>query len=351
MNCSPTNKWMRHIGMSSSVDAYLSRFVNALSRFAMRWTRSACWVNVSSTWRFNTAMTTFRSVTAGSVITSCARATPAPSTTAAIAAIRTIRGSDIVNNPLRLAPRAQVIGGAADQIRASGASVAHPEQSHVHRGGFGVAHPLAAREELLEGMREQLVGRHVLPAREQFTGGDFVQDGRHLVVPRLRIQHVLLEGLDRLLQLAVIAAHQRNLMAADLRDGVRDFDGGVRVLNGLSRGRGQLVEQSPGSFQTTRGLLVQRAAGIPGIEPLQPWGGIRPATRIVSGDADRRNPILVERAETLRHPLDRLVLLEERVVFRKRTVGDQDGLREIAGINDHKLRPSRHREQQHCERE
>jgi hypothetical protein len=71
----------------------------------------------------------------------------------------------------------------------------------------------------------------------------------------------------------------------------------------------------------------------------------------VSGDADRRNPILVERAEALRHPKDRLVLLEERVVFRKRAVGDQDGLREIAGIDDHKLRASRHREQQHCERE
>ena len=40
------------LGMSSSVDAYLSRFVDALSRFAMRWTRSACSVSVSSTWRF-----------------------------------------------------------------------------------------------------------------------------------------------------------------------------------------------------------------------------------------------------------------------------------------------------------
>src|ERR1700674_4902439 len=194
---------MRHIGMSSSVDAYLSRFVNALSRFAMRWTRSACWVKVSSTWRFNTAMTTFRSVTAGSVITSCARATPAPSTMAAIAAIRTVRGRDIVNSRLWLAPRAQVIGGAPDQIRPSGASITHPEQSHVHRGGFGVAHPLAAREELLERMREQLVGRHVLPAREQFTGGDFVQDGGHFVVPREGVSDVLLEPLDRLLQLAV----------------------------------------------------------------------------------------------------------------------------------------------------
>ena len=175
---------------------------------------------------------------------------------------------------------------------------------------------------------------------EQFAGRDFVQDGGHLVVARQRVQDVLLERLDRLLQLAVIAAHQRDLMAADLRDGVRDFDGRVRVLDGFSRGRGQLVEQCAGSFQTTRGLFVQRAAGVAGIEALQPGRAIRPASRIVAGDADRWNPILVQRAEALRHPKDRLVLLEERVVFRKRAVGDQDGLREVAGIDDHKLRPS-----------
>jgi len=39
-------------------------------------------------------------------------------------------------------------------------------------------------------------------------------------------------------------------MAADLRDGVSDFDDGVRVLNGLSRGRGQLIEQPAGAFGT-----------------------------------------------------------------------------------------------------
>ena len=94
------------------------------------------------------------------------------------------------------------------------AAVAQAAEAHVHRGGLGVAQALAAREQLLERVREQLIRRHVLAAREQLTGGDLVEDGGHLVVPgvagaarRLRAPHGLLER-------AAVSAHERDLMAA-----------------------------------------------------------------------------------------------------------------------------------------
>ena len=59
--------------------------------------------------------------------------------------------------------------------------------------------PLAAREQLLEGVREQLVRCHVLTPPEQFAGGDLVENGRHLVVAQQAVEHVAFKFLHGLL--------------------------------------------------------------------------------------------------------------------------------------------------------
>ena len=82
------------------------------------------------------------------------------------------------------------------------------------RGGLGVSLALASGQQLLQGVREQLVRGHVLTAPEQLAGRDLVEDGGHLVVSRQAVEDVVLEGLHRCLESPVIAARQRNLVAA-----------------------------------------------------------------------------------------------------------------------------------------
>ena len=106
-------------------------------------------------------------------------------------------------------------------------------------GGLGIAEPLAARQQLLQRMREQLVREHVLPTAEQLAGRDLVEHGGHLVIAREAIEHVALERLHGVLQATVIPASQCDLMAAHHRHRVGDFDRGVLTLQRLSGRRGQ----------------------------------------------------------------------------------------------------------------
>jgi hypothetical protein len=51
-------------------------------------------------------------------------------------------------------------------------------------------------------------------------------------------------------------------------------------------------------------------------------------------------PIVIKIAKPAGHPDDRLVLFEKRLVFARRSVGNQNGLREVCRIDDDQLRRS-----------
>ncbi len=65
------------------------------------------------------------------------------------------------------------------------------------------------------------------------------------------------------------------------------------------------------------------------------------------GDRYRRNSIGVQAAERARHAHDDLVLVEQRLVLSQRSVGDQDGLLQIRGVNHDPLRSDRSSERKH----
>src|SRR5262249_6455433 len=121
---------------------------------------------VSTIWLFNAAVTMFLMVVAGSVTTVCAWTTPAPSPARSVKRMSTRR---MMSPPLRLAPRAPVIRGPADQTRHGGAAVQQAAQLHVHDGGLGVPQPFAAGEQLFERVRQELIRRHVLASGEQLA--------------------------------------------------------------------------------------------------------------------------------------------------------------------------------------
>ena len=124
--------------------------------------------------------------------------------------------------------------GAKRAIR--GLAVSPRDELHVQRRRFGVALSLAPRQQLLEGVRQQLVRRHVLASPEQLAGRHLVEDGGHLVVRRAAVENVPLECVDGALELAVVAAHQSDLMSAHHRDRVGDLDGRVLPLERSSSG-------------------------------------------------------------------------------------------------------------------
>ena len=90
--------------------------------------------------------------------------------------------SNLPERWLRLTPRPKRVAGAGDERLVRGARIAPGDELHVDRGGFRVAQPLAACEQLLEGVRQELVREHVLPAPEKLPGRDLVEDCRHLVI-------------------------------------------------------------------------------------------------------------------------------------------------------------------------
>ena len=107
---------------------------------------------------------------------------------------------------LWLTPIAQRVCGAGSECGVGGARVPPAGELRVHGDSLSVALSLAARQQLLEGVREELIGDQVLASREQLASRDLVQNGGHLVIPRLAVQDVVLEALNRLLQATVISA-------------------------------------------------------------------------------------------------------------------------------------------------
>ena len=57
----------------------------------------------------------------------------------------------------------------------------------------------------------------------------------------------------------------------------------------------------------------------------------------MSGEGRRRDPVLVQSSEPLRHPNDRSVLRPELLDMALRALDDEDRLREIGGIDDREL--------------
>src|SRR5262249_8664792 len=97
------------------------------------------------------------------------------------------------------------------------------------------------------------------------------------------------------------------------------------------------IEERPRSLETPRRLLVEQAARISRVEPLQPRCRVRPSARIVAGHSNRRSAVAIQRPETAREFHDRLVLLKQRVVFVERALRDQNRLRQVGGIDDNEL--------------
>ena len=69
-------------------------------------------------------------------------------------------------------------------LRRGCTAVAKTAEPHVHRRGFAVPQSFASREQLLEHVRQQLIGGHVLAPGHELTGRDLVEDGGHLVIAR-----------------------------------------------------------------------------------------------------------------------------------------------------------------------
>ena len=120
-------------------------------------------------------------------------------------------------------------------------------------------------------------------------------------------------------------------MTAHLRDRVGDLDGRVGTFDRLTRCGRQGCKQCTRPFEAPRDLHVGSAGGVAAVQTLQPRPPVLPSPRVVRGDGDRRNAIGVEIAEALGHTNDRLVLSEQRIELAERAIGNQDGLRQIAG--------------------
>ena len=77
---------------------------------------------------------------------------------------------------------------------------------------------LLLREELLENMRQELVGGHVLAPGHELTGRDLVEDGGGVVIPGGLTDDIALQLVDRALQPAAVSANEADLVSAHLRD-------------------------------------------------------------------------------------------------------------------------------------
>ena len=97
--------------------------------------------------------------------------------------------------------------------------------------------PLAADQELLEDVREQLIGGHVFPSCQELPGGDLVENGRRFVVPRRGAHNVALQSVDSRLQATAVPADQRDLVTAGLVLAAAQVAGvGGRILWGAVAG-------------------------------------------------------------------------------------------------------------------
>src|SRR5438094_210311 len=224
---------------------------------AMRRKRSACSVAVSTIRCFSVAITALRMVRAGSVTTIWPLAAVTQSASTMVVAMNRRRCSDMpAPFPLRLPPCTEIVRGTADQTPASGFATAHAQQLHVHRCHFGITGSFTTGQELFQRMREQLIRGHILTPREQFAGSHFVQNRSHFMIARRGVEHIVFERLRSLLQVAVVAAHERDLMTANLGDRIRQLDRGVAVFDRLSGGRWKTVQKAAWLLEDTRCLSV-----------------------------------------------------------------------------------------------
>ncbi len=137
------------------------------------------------------------------------------------------------------------------------------------------------------------------------------------------------------------APDEGDLVSAHLRDGVRDLDRRVGALDRLARGGRQAGECRAWALQPPGHLHVGLACGVPAVQTLEPRARVRPSPGVVRAGGDRRDAIGVKVRQTLRHPDNREVLVEEREVFRARAFRNRNRLREVRRIDDDHLRPQR----------
>src|SRR5438105_228549 len=170
----------------------------------------------------------FLMVVAGSVTTigpkNCARTGQAAIDTTATLIRKTCAtlcriytSPDDCQRNLRLSPRAEIVPGSTHQTRAGSPAVRQGAQPHVHGGCLAIAHAFAARQQLFECVRKQLIRGDVLPSGQHFASSDFVENGSEFVIARPRIDDIILKFLDGLLHWTAVASHQRDLIACNLR--------------------------------------------------------------------------------------------------------------------------------------
>ena len=150
---------------------------------------------------------------------------------------------------LWLTPCPKRIARSCDKRFVRRAAVTPRHELHVHGRGLGVAEPFATRQHLLERVRQELIGGHVLAPAEEFGSGHFVEDRGHLVVPLEAIENVAFEVLHGTLQLPVVSAHETDLVPAHRGHRVRDLDGGVLPLERATSGGAKRRWQRGGAFE------------------------------------------------------------------------------------------------------
>ena len=134
-----------------------------------------------------------------------------------------------------MAPCSEGVRTPFDVAAADIPAALHRYQTHVHRGHLGVAPALRLRKELLQRVREQLIRRGILSSAHELPGSDLVEDCGQLMQGAYGTQDVVLQQLHNTLETAAIAADQCDLVGTTLRDGIRDLDGRVRILNRAPR--------------------------------------------------------------------------------------------------------------------
>ena len=96
----------------------------------------------------------------------------------------------------RLPPGPQGVAGAGDERGVRGRPSRHVDELHVHRGGLGVAGPLAVDEQLLDDAGQELDAGLPLPCADEDGAADLVEHGRRALFVR-RVDDVALQGVDR----------------------------------------------------------------------------------------------------------------------------------------------------------
>ena len=242
---------------------------------------------------------------------------------------------------LRLSPCPERIARSGNERLVRGAAVAPRNELHVHGRGLGVAEPLAARQHLLEGVRQQLVGRHVLTAAEQFGRRYLVENRGHLVVPLEAVEDVTFKVLDGTLQLPVVSAHETDLVPAHRGHRIRDLDGGVLPLERATRGGTESRRERRRAFERDRSRPVRGSGSVAAVEPLQPRRG-RTATarhrdgwlRLAGCDSPPCRQAPAPCAGSCG-------TVPQLLVVALGALGDQDRLCEVRRVEDRQLRVSR----------